>query len=126
MKNIEKNRRSHVPFMFLDMILTQWWCPVASSEALVPFHWAMRTVTNRCIAIAIKTTSKVGVFVDSFLFACCPGSRQGNTKQVVTQWRHPVASEVALDKPHWAMLSVLSWSTAVAIKMADNRGAFVF
>ncbi len=99
---------------------------MASSEALDPFHWAMHMVTNRCIVIAIKTTSKVGVFVDCFLFACCPGSRQGNTKQVVTQWRHPVASKVALDMLHWAMPSVLPRSTAVAIKMTDDRGAFVF
>ncbi len=112
--------------MLLDMILTQWQHPAASSEALDPFHWAMHMVTYQRIAIAIKTASKVGVFVDCFLFACCPGSRQGNTKQVVTQWRHPVASEVALDMLHWAMPSVLSWSTAVAIEMADNRGAFVF
>jgi hypothetical protein len=53
-------------------------------------------------------------------FACCPGSRRGNTEQVVTRWQHPVASKVALDMPHWAMPSVLPWHTAMAIEMANN------
>jgi hypothetical protein len=36
-----------------------------------------------------------------------------------------VASGVALDMPHWAMLSVLLGSTAVAIEMANDGGAFI-
>jgi hypothetical protein len=85
----------------------------------------MRAVSYRRIAMAIKTASFVGVFVDCCLFACCPGRRWGNTEQVVAQCRHPVASRVALNMPHWAMLSVLLRRTAVAIKMAGGQGAFV-
>ncbi len=95
-----KKRRSHVPFMLLDIILAQWKCPVISSEALDLLHWAMCAVTYRRIAMAIETASFVGVFVDCCLFACCPGSRWGNTERVFAQWQCPVASEVALDMPH--------------------------
>jgi hypothetical protein len=83
MKNIEKNHCSHVPVMLLNIILAQWWRPVASSEDLDLFHWAMHAVMYRRIAMAIKTASFVGVFVDCCLFACCPGGRWGNTEQVV-------------------------------------------
>jgi hypothetical protein len=85
----------------------------------------MRAVPYRRITMAIKTASKVGVFVDCCLFAYCPGSRQGNTEQVVTLWRRPVDSEVALDMPHRGMPSVLPRRTAMAIKMANRGGAFV-
>jgi hypothetical protein len=54
-ENIKKKRRSHVQFMLSDIILAQWWRPVASSEALDLLHWAMHAVTYRGIAIAIKT-----------------------------------------------------------------------
>ena len=111
--------------MLSDIILAQWQCPVASSEALNLLHWAMRAVTYWRIAMAIKTATFLGVFVDCCLFACCPGGRWGDIESVVAQWRHPVVSEVALDMPHWAMPSVLPWSTAMAIKMANNRGTFV-
>ncbi len=124
-EKLEKNQRSHVPFMLLEIILAQWWHPVASSEALDLLYWEMRMVTYRRIAMAIKTASKVGVFVDCCLFACCPGGCQGNTKQVVAQWQHPVASEVALNMLHWEMTSVSPQSTAMAIEVANNGGAFV-
>jgi hypothetical protein len=76
--------------------------------------------------MAIKTATFLGVFVDCYLFACCPGGRWGNTEQVVAPWQHPVASGVALDMPHWVMLSVLLWRTAVAIKWpADEVQLFV-
>jgi hypothetical protein len=65
-ENIEKNRRSHVQFMLSDIILAQWRRPVASSEALDLLYWAMCTVTYRRIAMAIKTASFLGQFVD-----CC-------------------------------------------------------
>jgi hypothetical protein len=78
-ENIKKKRRSHVQFMLLDIILARWWCPMASSEALDLLHWVMRTVTYRRITMAIKTATFLGVFVDCCLFACCPGSRWGNT-----------------------------------------------
>jgi hypothetical protein len=48
--------------MLLKQILTQWRCPVASSEAIDLLHWAIRAVSYHCITIAIKTASKVGVF----------------------------------------------------------------
>jgi hypothetical protein len=69
MKNINKNQHSHVPFMLLDIILAQWQPPVASSEALDLHYRAMRAVTYRRIAMAIKKSSKVGLFVDCCLFA---------------------------------------------------------
>ena len=78
-ENIKKKRCSHVRFMLSDIILAQWRHPVASSEALDLLHWAMRAVTYRRIAMAIKTATFLGVFVDCCLFACCPGGRWGNT-----------------------------------------------
>ncbi len=99
MKNIKKCC-SHVPFMLSDIILAQWWCPVASSKALDLLHWVMRVVMYRCIAMAIKTASFVGVFVDCCLFTCCPGGCWGDTEWVVAQCQHPVASGVALDMLH--------------------------
>ncbi len=59
---------------------------MASSEALALLHWGMHAVMYRRIAMAIKMASFVGVFVDCCLFACCPGSRWGNTEQVVAQF----------------------------------------
>jgi hypothetical protein len=106
--------------MLSDIILAQWRRPVASSEALYLLHRAMHAVTYRRIAIAIKTASFVGVFVDCCLFACCPGGRWGDTEQVVNQWWRPVASGVALDMPHWAIQSVSLWPTTVAIKTAGG------
>ncbi len=78
-ENIEKNRRSHVQFMLSDIILTQWQRPVASSEALDPLHRVMHTVTYRRIAMAIKTATFLGVFVDCCLIACCTGGCWGDT-----------------------------------------------
>ncbi len=74
----KKNHRSHVQFMLSDIILAQWQRPVASSEALDLLHRAMHTVMYRGIAMAIKTATFLGVFVDCCLFACCPGG-WGNT-----------------------------------------------
>ena len=78
-ENIKKKHCSHVRTMLLGIILARWWRPVASSEALDLLHRAMRAVTYRCIAMAIKTATFLGVFVDCCLFACCPGGRWGNT-----------------------------------------------
>jgi hypothetical protein len=75
--------------------------------------------------MAIDLATFLGAFVDCCLFACCPGSRWGDTEQVVAQCRCPVASGVALNIPHWAMPSLLLRRTAVAIKTAGGRGAFV-
>jgi hypothetical protein len=78
-ENIKKKRRSHVQFMLSDIILAQWRCPVASNEALDLLYRTMRAVTYRRIAMAIKTATFLGVFVDCCLFACCSGGRWGDT-----------------------------------------------
>jgi hypothetical protein len=121
-ENIKRNHCSHVRFMLLDIILAQWWHPVASSKALDLLHLAMCVVTCQRIAMAIKTASFVGIFVDCCLFACCPGGRWGDTEGVVTKWRRPVASGVALDMLHWAMCFASHQRTAMAIEMANGGG----
>jgi hypothetical protein len=85
----------------------------------------MHTVWYRHTAVAIKTASFLGVFVDCCLFACCPGGRWGNMERVVAQCQHPVASGVALDMPHWAMPSVLLRHTTMAIETTGKQGALV-
>jgi hypothetical protein len=74
--------------------------------------------------MAIKMASREGVFVDCCLFTCCPGGRRGGMEQVVAQWRRPVASEVAVDMPHWAMPSVLLRRIRKALKMGHDGDAF--
>ncbi len=105
----------HDQLQLLAAILARWWRLVASTKALNLFHQAMCAVAYRRIAMAIKTVRCLGVFVDCCLFACCPGSRWGDTEQVVAQCQCPVAFGVALDMPHQAMPSVLLRRTAVAI-----------
>ncbi len=111
--------------MLSEQVLVQWWHPVASSEALDLLHWVMCAVSYRHIAMTIEMASFVGVFVDFCLFACCPGGCWGDREQVVSRCPRPVASGVALNMLHWVMLSVLLRRTAVAIKTAGGRGAFV-
>ncbi len=123
-ENFKKKRRSHVQFILSDIILAQWRGPVASSKALDLLHWAMHAVLYQRTAAAINMATFLGVFVDCYLFACCSGSRWGNTEQVVAQWQCPVASRVALDMPHWAMPSVLPWCICKAFETGRNRGAF--
>ena len=53
------------------------------------------------------------------------GGLRGNTERVVTRWRRPVASSVALDMLHWAMLHVLLQCLRMAIEMASDGGAFI-
>ncbi len=98
---------------------------MASNKALNLLHRAMCTVTYRRVAIAIKTVTFLGAFVDCCLFACCPGGHWGNTKQVVAQCQRLVASGVALDMPHRAMLSVLLRHIRKAFKTGRDGGAFV-
>ncbi len=117
---IKKKHRSHVRTLLSGIILARWRRPVASSEALDLLHWAMCTVMYWRIAMAIKMASFAGVFVDCCLYACCPSGCWGNTEQVVIRCRHPVASGVAVDMPHWVMLSVLLQCTAVAIETAGG------
>ncbi len=68
-ENIEKNHRSHVQFMLLDIILARWWRPVASREDLDLLHWAMCAVTHRRIAMAIKMATILGVLL---IVVCLP------------------------------------------------------
>ncbi len=110
----------HDRLHLLAAILTRWWRLVASNKALNLLHRVMCMVMYQCIAMAIKTASFLGVFVDCCLFSCCPGSRWGNTEQVINRRWHPVASGVALHMLHWAMPSVLLQRTAVAIKTASR------
>ncbi len=123
-ENIKKKHRSHVQFILSDMILARWRHPVATSKALDLLHWAMHAVLYWHTAAAINMATFLGVFVDCCFFACCSGGRWGNMEQVVAQWRQPVASKVALDMPHWAMLSVLLRRIRKAFKIGRNGGAF--
>ncbi len=109
-------------FILLDIILAQWRRPVASSKALDLLHQAMHAVLYWCTAGAMNMATFLGVFVDCCLFACCPGDCWGNTEQVVTQWRHPVASGVALGMLHWAMCFVSHQRTTMAIDLANVGG----
>jgi hypothetical protein len=124
-ENIKKNIVAMSGFILLNIILTQWGHPVASSKALDLFHWAMRTVLYWCTAAAMNMATFLGVFVDCCLFACCPGGRWGNTDQVVARWRLPGSSSVALDLLHRAMPRSLLQRICIAIKMACNGGTFV-
>ncbi len=56
---------------------------------------------------------------------CRPGGRRGNTEQVVARWRRLVAFMKALNLLYQAMLAVFHRCTAMAIKMASDRGTFV-
>jgi hypothetical protein len=85
----------------------------------------MCAVLYRRTAAAMNMATFLGVFVDCCLFACCPGSRWGNTERVVARWQLPGASCVALDLLHRAMSRSLLQRVRMAIKMACNRGTFV-
>jgi hypothetical protein len=126
MKKLGKNGHMHDQLHLSAAILAQWRRPVASTKALDLLHRAMRAVLYQRTDVAIKMASKVGPFFCHCFVCCCPGGCWGDTEQVVTQWRRPVASQVALDMPHWAKPFVLLRHTAVAIEMANNRGAFDF
>jgi hypothetical protein len=93
---------------------------VASNKAINLLYQEMCAVLYWRTAVAIKMAS---IFF-TVSFALC--GHWGNMEQVVTLWQPPVASGVALDMPHWEMLSVLLQRTRMAIKKACNRGALVF
>ena len=42
--------------------LTQWQHPLASSEALVVLHWAMRPALHRCIRMVVEIVVKLPAF----------------------------------------------------------------
>jgi len=59
-------------------------------------------------------------------FVCCrPDGRRGDAERVVAQWWHPVASGVALNMPHCAMLHVSLQCLHIAIEMSSDGGAFI-
>ena len=44
--------------------------------------------------------------------------------RIIAQWRHPVASRVALDLPYWAMRSAPYHLIRMAMEIASKVGAF--
>ncbi len=94
---------------------------MASSKALDLLHGVMRAVLYQRTAATINMATFLGVFVDCCLFACCSGGCWGNTEQVVTQCRHPVASGVALDMRHRAMLSDCSGAPPWPLKRPADK-----
>ncbi len=125
MKELEKNWGRLDRLQLSAAILAQWWRLVASNKALNLLNWTMRAVLYRRTATAIKMACLFGTFFCCHFICCCPGSLWGDTEQVVTWWRCPGASGVALDMPHRVMPSVLLQLTAMAIEMAGRWGAFV-
>ncbi len=121
-KNLEKFRGRFDWLQLLATILAQWWSLLASYKAPNLLYWAMQAVLHRRTAAAIEMASHFGTFFCDHFVCCCPGRRWGNTEQVVARSRRPVASGVALDMLHWAMRFVSHQQTAMAIKMANNRG----
>ncbi len=51
------------------------------------------------------------------------GVRPGDTGRILAQWRHMVASRVALDLPYWTMRSALYRLIRMAIEMTSKGGA---
>ncbi len=100
-------------WMLLEQVLARWLHPVASSEALVLLHRAMRAVSYRRIAMAIKTASFVGVFVDCCLFACCPW----------TLGRYGASScPMPASSGFWSSPGHAAFGDAVCIALARCRG----
>jgi len=52
------------------------------------------------------------------------GVRRGDMGRIITRWRRPVASRVALDLLYWAMCSAPYHLICMAIKMASEVDAF--
>ncbi len=121
----KKNGVGMFDWYLSEQVLTRWWHPVASSEALDLLYWVIYGVLYQRTAAAIKMASLFGTFFCQRFVCYCPGGCWGNTEWVVARWRCPVASGVAMDMPHWAMPSVLLRRTDVAIKTAGGQGAFV-
>jgi hypothetical protein len=100
MKKLKKTQGRLDQLQLLAAILARWRCLVASNKALNLIYQVMHVVLYWCTAAAIKMASLFGTFFCCHLVCCCPGGCWGDTKQVVAQWRHPVASGVALDMLH--------------------------
>ncbi len=82
MEKHQQNRGRYDQLMLLEQVLVGWQHPVACGEALNLLHRAMCAVLYRCITIAMKTPSKVGVLFDCCFDDCCPDSCWGNTERV--------------------------------------------
>jgi hypothetical protein len=54
------------------------------------------------------------------------GVRWGDTGQILTRWRRPVASRVALDLPYWVMRLAPYRLIRMLIEMASKSAAFFF
>jgi len=52
------------------------------------------------------------------------GVRWGDTGRILAQWRHPIASRVALVLPYWAMHSASYRLIGMAIELARKVGTF--
>jgi len=66
-----------------------------------------------------------GYMLHRYIVCCRPGCRRGDTERLVTRWRRPVASGVALDMLHWEMLQLLLQCLHIAIEMSSDGAAFV-
>jgi hypothetical protein len=67
------------------------------------------------MVLTMKTSNKTIIAMSGFIL----------WDIILAQWRHPVASSIALDLLHWAMHAVLYWCTAAAMNMATFLGVFV-
>jgi len=54
------------------------------------------------------------------------GVRWGDTGRILTQWRRPVTSRIALDLPYWVMRSAPYRHIRMAIEMAREAGPLFF
>jgi len=72
-----------------------------------------------------RNGQQIGYMLHRRNVCCCPGGRRGNTEQVVARWRRLVAFFKAQDLLHRAIHAVSHHRTAMAIKIASDRGAFV-
>ena len=82
-----------------------------------------------CVLCLFATSFRRAVFTATILFVCAkidvPGGCQGGMVQILAQWRHQVASNVAMDMLHQAMCTVLHSQTFMAIEMASGDGVFL-
>jgi hypothetical protein len=90
MKKLRKNWRSFDCNTLLERILAQWRRPVASIESLDIRYRAMRAVSYRRTATAIKMASKVGAFFVVVVFIetmVAAGAKQSEYSPYVgVQW----------------------------------------
>ena len=54
-----------------------------------------------------RNSHQSGYMLHRCIVCCRPGGLRDNTERLVTRWRRPVASGVALDMLHWEMLQLL-------------------